>query len=127
MSAPKSSCVFSRMLQTIFHDIGAQSLSRFKLHSSMFLRHASSFFAHLVSVLGSEDFLPPVSMLLIEKVANRVVRQNNDDVQGSLALALSVLQQSPLDLQVQVGPSVVSPKIFVLKDYLFIDSDGDPA
>lgn len=48
-------------------------------------------------------------MLLVEKVANRVVRQNNDDIQSSLALALSVLQQSPLDLQIKVSSRVDFP------------------
>ncbi|KAG5644278.1 hypothetical protein DXG03_008763 [Asterophora parasitica] len=32
----------------------------------------ANFFTHLINVLGYEDFLPPVCMLLVEKVANRV-------------------------------------------------------
>ncbi|KAF9468309.1 hypothetical protein BDZ94DRAFT_1246474 [Collybia nuda] len=61
----------------------------------------SNFFAHLVGVLGSDDFLPPISMLLVEKVSNRVIRQNSDDARSTLALPLSVIHQSSPDLQVQ--------------------------
>ncbi|TFK37695.1 hypothetical protein BDQ12DRAFT_685121 [Crucibulum laeve] len=56
----------------------------------------NNFFAHLVDVLGVKDFLPPVCMLLVEKVASRVIRQTADDIPSSLALPTALLHhQSP--------------------------------
>jgi U3 small nucleolar RNA-associated protein 10 len=63
----------------------------------------NSFFSHLVDVLGPEDFLAPVCMLLIDKVANRVIRQNADEVQGSLALPISILQHYSNAVQILVN------------------------
>lgn len=60
------------------------------------------FFSHLVDVLGPEDFLAPVSMLLIDKVVNRVIRQTVDEIQASLALPLSILQHYPHAMQISV-------------------------
>ncbi|KAJ7582775.1 hypothetical protein C8J56DRAFT_230499 [Mycena floridula] len=51
----------------------------------------TSFFVHLVDVLGAEDFLAPVCLLLVQKTANRVVRQNVQDAQSSFALPTNVL------------------------------------
>ncbi|KAJ7740997.1 hypothetical protein B0H14DRAFT_3515417 [Mycena olivaceomarginata] len=59
----------------------------------------TSFFGHLVDVLGPVDFLPPLCMLLVEKMANRVVRQN-PEAQNSLALPISVLHRHPPALQI---------------------------
>ncbi|KAJ7630018.1 hypothetical protein DFH06DRAFT_704991 [Mycena polygramma] len=59
----------------------------------------TSFFGHLVDVLGPADFLPPLCMLLVEKLANRVVRQNADEVQNLLVLPISVLHRHPPALQ----------------------------
>ncbi|KAF8192665.1 hypothetical protein K438DRAFT_2017867 [Mycena galopus ATCC 62051] len=61
----------------------------------------TSFFGHLVDVLGPADFLPPLCMLLVEKMANRVVRQN-PEVQNSLVLPISVLHRHPPALQIFV-------------------------
>jgi hypothetical protein len=63
-----------------------------------------------VDVLGSEDFLPPICMLLIEKAANRVIRQSSE-VQNSLALPLAILEHNSLALQIRVCiyPIVVIP------------------
>jgi len=41
-------------------------------------------------------------MLLIEKVANRVVRQNVEEVQNSLALPSSILGHNSSELQIRV-------------------------
>lgn len=41
-------------------------------------------------------------MLLVEKVANRVVRQTPEEVQSSLVLPLSILDHNPLELQIGV-------------------------
>jgi len=42
-------------------------------------------------------------MLLIDKVANRVVRQNADEVQGSLALPISIIQHYSNPVQISVS------------------------
>ncbi|KAJ6464259.1 hypothetical protein C8R47DRAFT_1180243 [Mycena vitilis] len=59
----------------------------------------TSFFGHLADVLGPADFLSPLCMLLVEKLANRVVRQNADEVQNLLVLPISVLHRHPPPLQ----------------------------
>ncbi|KAJ6619037.1 hypothetical protein B0H10DRAFT_1194701 [Mycena sp. CBHHK59/15] len=59
----------------------------------------TSFFGHLADVLGPTDFLPPLCMLLVEKMANRIVRQNAEEVQNSLVLPVSVLHRFPPALQ----------------------------
>ncbi|KAF9021672.1 hypothetical protein BDZ89DRAFT_1137818 [Hymenopellis radicata] len=51
----------------------------------------TNFFVHLVNVLGPEDYLMPVCLLLIEKTANRVVRQNAEEAKSTFALPISVL------------------------------------
>ena len=56
--------------------------------------------------MGPDDFLAPVCMLLIEKVANRVHRQNVEEVQASFALPVSILQQYTAGTQVSVGNSI---------------------
>jgi hypothetical protein len=70
----------------------------------------SSFFTHLVDVLGAEDFLSPICMLLIEKIANRVVRQPSE-VQNSLVLPFSILEHTSSALQIRVR---ISPFIVIL-------------
>ena len=61
-----------------------------------------SFFGHLVDVLGPAEFTAPVCLLLVDKVGNRVVRQEKDEVRASLSLALSILQRYPAPAQVEV-------------------------
>lgn len=68
----------------------------------------SSFYTHLVTVLGSHDFLAPVVMLLIEKTANRVVRQSPEDLDLTLSLPLAVIQHHPPELQLHVSVPTVS-------------------
>ena len=63
----------------------------------------TSFFAHFVDVLGPTEYLAPVCMLLIDKVANRVVRQSAVDAQNSLTTALSLIQHYPPVTQVDVS------------------------
>jgi hypothetical protein len=114
------------MLQIIFHVTGALgSFETLSVNSKLMRMY--SFFTHLVDVLGSEDFLPPICMLLIEKAANRVVRQTSEEVQNSLALPLSILHHNTSALQIGVCPFVslhyfdlynwsfrrVSPKYYV--------------
>ena len=62
-----------------------------------------SFFAHLVDVLGAENFLAPVTMLLLEKMANRIVRQPAVEVPGTLSLPVSIFQHYGYSLQIHVS------------------------
>ncbi|KAK7055439.1 U3 small nucleolar RNA-associated protein 10 [Favolaschia claudopus] len=68
-------------------------------HNHIPRHRRTSFFGHLVDVLGPTDFLPPLCMLLIEKMANRIVRQG-PDAQSSLILPISVLHRHPPALQI---------------------------
>lgn len=61
------------------------------------------FFTHLVDVLGPQDFLAPLCLLIVDKVANRVVRQSPEDVMASLSLPLSILQRSDVPIRVPVS------------------------
>jgi U3 small nucleolar RNA-associated protein 10 len=61
-----------------------------------------SFFAHLVDVLGCRDFSAAICMLLLDKSANRVVRQTADEIQNSLSLPISVFQHITYELQLHV-------------------------
>jgi len=62
-----------------------------------------SFFGHLVGVLGSREFSAPICMLLLEKSANRVIRQTSaDDVHASLSLPISVFQHGNYSQQIYV-------------------------
>ena len=63
---------------------------------------SSSFFSHLVDVLGPSDFLAPICMLIVGKLANRVVRQTPEDVQTTLALPISIHQHCQPSLQIIV-------------------------
>ncbi|KAJ7756261.1 hypothetical protein B0H16DRAFT_696293 [Mycena metata] len=67
----------------------------------------TSFFGHLVDVLGPADFLPPLCMLLVEKMASRVVRQTPEEVQNSLVLPISVLHRHPPALQIFILTEVL--------------------
>ncbi|KAG9044794.1 snoRNA-binding rRNA-processing protein utp10 [Tulasnella sp. UAMH 9824] len=63
-------------------------------------RHRRTFFfTHLVDVLGPRAFLAPMVMLLVEKSANRVVRQAEDDVSQTLSLPLAMFARHPHELR----------------------------
>lgn len=62
-----------------------------------------SFFTHLVDVLGAENFLAPVTMLLLEKMANRIVRQPAVEVPNTLSLPVSIFQHYTYSLQIHVS------------------------
>ncbi|KAF9480276.1 hypothetical protein BDN70DRAFT_905831 [Pholiota conissans] len=65
------------------------------------------FFAHLVDVLGSRDFSAAICMLLLDKSANRIVRQSVDEIQNSLSLPLSVFQHVPYELQIHTATEIL--------------------
>ena len=89
------------MLPIISHVIDATSLYRFL--SMTFELMLLSFFAHLVDVLGAKDFLAPVTMLLLEKMANRIVRQPAIEVPNTLSLPVSIFQHYSYSLQIHVS------------------------
>ncbi|KAK0447887.1 uncharacterized protein EV420DRAFT_1647628 [Desarmillaria tabescens] len=62
----------------------------------------TNFFIHLVDVLGPTDYLAPVCLLLIEKAANRAIRQSPDDARSTFALPLSLLHHYPGALQLSI-------------------------
>ncbi|KAK0237018.1 armadillo-type protein [Armillaria nabsnona] len=62
----------------------------------------TNFFIHLVDVLGPTDYLGPVCLLLIEKAANRVIRQSPDEARSTFALPLSLLHHYPSVLQLNI-------------------------
>ncbi|TBU55148.1 armadillo-type protein [Dichomitus squalens] len=58
-----------------------------------------NFFSHLVDTLGPADFLSPSTMLLVDRVSTRVVRQNTTESSGSLYLPLAVHEKYSAELQ----------------------------
>jgi U3 small nucleolar RNA-associated protein 10 len=69
--------------------------------ANIYLDH--SFFGHLIDVLGSREFSAPVCMLLLEKSANRIIRQTPvDNVHASLSLPISVFQHGNYAQQIYV-------------------------
>ncbi|KAI0776755.1 hypothetical protein BD413DRAFT_469201 [Trametes elegans] len=66
-----------------------------------------NFFSHLVDTLGPADFLAPLTMLLVDRVANRVVRQNATESAGSLFLPLAVCERHSAALQLPMFVELV--------------------
>ncbi|OBZ74951.1 U3 small nucleolar RNA-associated protein 10 [Grifola frondosa] len=62
----------------------------------------AKFFSHLVDVLGPQEFLPPVCMLLVDKVSNRAVRQSTPEARTSLLLPLTVIEHYSTEQQVSL-------------------------
>ncbi|CDO68790.1 hypothetical protein BN946_scf184989.g56 [Trametes cinnabarina] len=60
------------------------------------------FFTHLVDTLGPSDFLAPIVMLLVDRVANRVVRQNSMEASGSLFLPLALSEHYQASIQLSL-------------------------
>ncbi|KAH9837712.1 armadillo-type protein [Rhodofomes roseus] len=61
-----------------------------------------NFYSHLVDVLGPDDFLAPVCMLLVDKVSKRVVRQDTSDSRTSLALPIATFQSCSMKRQIEL-------------------------
>ncbi|OSX58041.1 hypothetical protein POSPLADRAFT_1154787 [Postia placenta MAD-698-R-SB12] len=49
-------------------------------------------FLQLIDVLGPDEFLAPICMLLVDRVSNRVVKQNSEDARTSLSLGLAAIE-----------------------------------
>lgn len=62
----------------------------------------TQFFIHLVDVLGPEEFLSIVCMLIVAKADKRVVRLQGRELRAALALPLSLLQHYPSNIQLPV-------------------------
>ncbi|KZO97606.1 hypothetical protein CALVIDRAFT_536183 [Calocera viscosa TUFC12733] len=56
----------------------------------------SKFFIHLVDVLGPQDFLVPICMLLVDNVAFRVVKQKAVDLPSTFSIPFACLQKRPI-------------------------------
>ncbi|KAG0706218.1 hypothetical protein DFH29DRAFT_902720 [Suillus ampliporus] len=84
--------------------IGAREFLRIFTDASNHIpRHRrQNFFIHLVDVLGPQEFLAPVCMLLVDRVANRVSRQHEDEASTSLGLPISLLRHFPRQLHLHV-------------------------
>ncbi|KAH8112066.1 hypothetical protein DFH11DRAFT_1788270 [Phellopilus nigrolimitatus] len=67
----------------------------------------TSFFTHLVDVLGPADFLAPVIMLLADKSSNRVSRQDRQEAQLSLVLPLGILHHYDSSVEFSAMKEVV--------------------
>jgi U3 small nucleolar RNA-associated protein 10 len=85
-----------------------QSVFYFLMHSCM-LTHLIRFFIHLVDVLGPEEFLSVICMLIVAKADKRLVRLQGRDLLAALALPLSLLQHYPPNIQLPVGTISLLP------------------
>lgn len=57
-------------------------------------------------------------MLLIEKAANRIVRQKPDEIRASLALPIALVQHQEYQVQVSVSISIPHHLAFSLWEYI---------
>jgi len=77
---------------------------RFYLFSFLYLLTClDRFFIHLVDVLGAEEFLSVICMLIVAKADKRLVRLQGRDLRAALALPLSLLQHYPSNIQLPVS------------------------
>jgi len=77
--------------------------SHFTLHLD--LSYLVRFYIHLVDVLGPEEFLSIVCMLIVAKADKRLVRLQGRELRAALALPLSLLQHYSSSVQLPVGTS----------------------
>ena len=56
-----------------------------------------------MDVLGPEEFLSVICMLIVAKADKRLVRFQGRDLRAALALPLSLLQHYPPNIQLPVG------------------------
>jgi U3 small nucleolar RNA-associated protein 10 len=86
-----------RRTQSVF------AFSRFTLHLD--LSYLARFYIHLVDVLGPEEFLSIVCMLIVAKADKRLVRLQGRELRAALALPLSLLHHYSSSVQLPVGIS----------------------
>ncbi|KAI6112075.1 hypothetical protein EDD16DRAFT_1516766 [Pisolithus croceorrhizus] len=84
--------------------VGAQEFLRiFTDAANHAPRHRrQNFFLHLAEVLGPDEFLAPLCMLLVDKVTSRVVRLTLEEAQMTLAFPIALLRHFSRPLQIQV-------------------------
>lgn len=74
------------------------------------------FFVHFVDVLGPEEFLSIICMLIVAKADKRLVRLQGRDLRAALALPLSLLHHYSPSIQIPVSSNLLPPTglIFLL-------------
>src|SRR6266404_3186467 len=102
------------MQRTIFRVTAARS-TFFVSHLCFLNPKPGRFFIHLVDVLGPEEFLSIVCMLIVAKADKRVVRLQGRDLRAALALPLSLLQHYPSNIQLPVSAGMSN--VAILSDY----------
>jgi len=88
------------MLRTIYHATAEISVSEFIFQFLHLTSDYTSFFIHLVNVLGVEHFISPICMLLAEKSTNRIVRQSQEEASATLGLPVILLQHVPPTIRI---------------------------
>ncbi|KAG2757731.1 hypothetical protein P692DRAFT_20824545 [Suillus brevipes Sb2] len=106
--------------------IGAREFLRIFTDASNHIpRHRrQNFFIHLADVLGPQEFLAPVCMSLVDKVANRVSRQHEDEASTSLGLPISLLRHFPRELQLHVLKEVLREAKRLIHNIAFSNEAG---
>ncbi|KAG1775600.1 hypothetical protein EV702DRAFT_421745 [Suillus placidus] len=106
--------------------IGAREFLRIFTDASNHIpRHRrQNFFIHLADVLGPQEFLAPVCMSLVDKVANRVSRQHEDEASTSLGLPISLLRHFPRELHLHVLKEVLWEAKRLIRNIAFSDEAG---
>lgn len=92
ISLPVTSCAYLPMRLTISLDIVVRSKHSYSplcIHLSYI---CARFYSHLVDVLGPDEFLAPICILLVEKLSKRLIRQQKSDAETSLSLSISMFQ-----------------------------------
>jgi U3 small nucleolar RNA-associated protein 10 len=67
------------------------------------LTYLDRFYIHLVDVLGPEEFLTIVCMLIVAKADKRLVRLEGRDLRAALTLPLNLLHHYSSDIQLPVS------------------------
>ncbi|EJD05052.1 uncharacterized protein FOMMEDRAFT_105292 [Fomitiporia mediterranea MF3/22] len=90
--------------------VGSRDLLRtFTDASTHVPRHRrTSFFTHLIDVLNPTDYLAPILMLLADKSANRVSRQEKQEAQTTLTLPLGVMQHYAPNLALSACKEIIN-------------------
>ncbi|KAG1896221.1 uncharacterized protein F5891DRAFT_1054817 [Suillus fuscotomentosus] len=106
--------------------IGAREFLRIFTDASNHIpRHRrQNFFIHLADVLGPQEFLAPVCMSLVDRVANRVSRQHEDEASTSLGLPISLLRHFPRELHLHVLKEVLREAQRLIRNIACSDEAG---
>ncbi|KAG2130333.1 hypothetical protein DEU56DRAFT_815464 [Suillus clintonianus] len=106
--------------------IGAREFLRIFTDASNHIpRHRrQNFFIHLADVLGPQEFLAPVCMLLVDRVANRVSRQHEDEASTSLGLSISLMRHFPRELHLHVLKEALREAKRLIRNIAFSDEAG---